>query len=210
MRYITSIGSIITLCVATMGGANAATAQYSSQLDLTDLQYPVTINNISGNAAADIVRYDLGAGWTGEMDIQLTTSSFNTFTTSIGIALTTDPNDALYDDPSAFFQLTDPTTVSSFFNDNVIGWELYSWGTPNITAGGTTDITDQFSPMLFDPNEHYYAFIAGGSVSPTTIDVDLTVSSVPVPAAVWLFGSGILGLIGMTKRKNSAAKAVLA
>ncbi len=35
-------------------------------------------------------------------------------------------------------------------------------------------------------------------------DLDLTkVSSVPVPAAVWLFGSALLGLIGFTKRKNS-------
>ncbi len=28
------------------------------------------------------------------------------------------------------------------------------------------------------------------------------VSSVPVPAAVWLFGSGLLGLIGIARRKN--------
>ncbi len=30
------------------------------------------------------------------------------------------------------------------------------------------------------------------------------VSSVPVPAAVWLFGSGLLGLIGFSKRKKTA------
>ena len=29
------------------------------------------------------------------------------------------------------------------------------------------------------------------------------VSSVPVPAAAWLFGSGLLGLIGMTRRKKA-------
>jgi hypothetical protein len=29
-------------------------------------------------------------------------------------------------------------------------------------------------------------------------------SAVPVPAAVWLFGSGLLGLIGMARRKQSA------
>lgn len=27
---------------------------------------------------------------------------------------------------------------------------------------------------------------------------------VPLPAAIWLFGSGLLGLVGMTRRKNSA------
>jgi len=29
---------------------------------------------------------------------------------------------------------------------------------------------------------------------------DITVSSVPLPAAVWLFGSGLLGLVGMSRR----------
>ncbi len=32
-------------------------------------------------------------------------------------------------------------------------------------------------------------------------DVELTTSAVPVPAAVWLFGSGLLGLIGVARRK---------
>jgi hypothetical protein len=36
-----------------------------------------------------------------------------------------------------------------------------------------------------------------------TGDCSLSVSPVPVPAAVWLFGSGLLGLIGISRRKNS-------
>lgn len=35
-------------------------------------------------------------------------------------------------------------------------------------------------------------------IMPSTV---ATVSAVPVPAAVWLFGSGLLGLIGVAKRK---------
>ena len=30
------------------------------------------------------------------------------------------------------------------------------------------------------------------------------VSAIPVPAAVWLFGSGLLGLVGMARRKKTA------
>jgi hypothetical protein len=30
----------------------------------------------------------------------------------------------------------------------------------------------------------------------------MTPSAVPVPAAVWLFGSGLLGLIGVARRKS--------
>jgi hypothetical protein len=32
---------------------------------------------------------------------------------------------------------------------------------------------------------------------------DVGSSAVPLPAAVWLFGSGLLGLIGVVKRKNT-------
>ena len=35
-------------------------------------------------------------------------------------------------------------------------------------------------------------------LSPTTINV----SAVPVPAAVWLFGSGLLGLVGVARRRS--------
>jgi hypothetical protein len=57
--------------------------------------------------------------------------------------------------------------------------------------------------LPFDPNEHYYAFVAGGSFEPTTVDIGVTVNSVPIPAAVWLFGSGVIGLIAMAKRNKA-------
>ena len=33
-------------------------------------------------------------------------------------------------------------------------------------------------------------------------DGDVALSAVPIPAAVWLFGSGLIGLIGLAKRKS--------
>lgn len=38
-----------------------------------------------------------------------------------------------------------------------------------------------------------------------TGQLTLTVSAVPVPAAVWLFGSGLLGLVGYSKRNRANA-----
>jgi hypothetical protein len=205
MKHSTPIGCLVVLCAFFIGSANAATTQFNDTLDLTNLQYPVTVGTISGDAAADILRFDVGTGWSGVMEILLTTSTYSDFTTSLGVALTTDPNDVLFNDPSPFLQLAQPNSdVTAFFNANVIDWVFYSWGTPNITAGGTSDITSIFSPPLqFNPNEHYYAFVAGGSVAPTTVDVELTVSSVPIPAAVWLFGSGVIGLVAAARRKRT-------
>jgi hypothetical protein len=36
---------------------------------------------------------------------------------------------------------------------------------------------------------------------------DADVSSVPSPAALWLFGSGLLGLIGVARRKSAIFQA---
>ena len=35
------------------------------------------------------------------------------------------------------------------------------------------------------------------------VSLDITVSAVPVPPAVWLFGSGLVGLIGVARRKTA-------
>lgn len=45
---------------------------------------------------------------------------------------------------------------------------------------------------------------SGGSrVNPTFIDGAVTVSAVPLPVALWLFGSGLFGLVGMARRKKA-------
>ena len=53
--------------------------------------------------------------------------------------------------------------------------------------------------------------LTGGSFDPTNAIWDfsavsndgynMSVATVPVPAAVWLFGSGLLGLAGIARRK---------
>ncbi|MES9833390.1 MAG: PEP-CTERM sorting domain-containing protein [Candidatus Thiodiazotropha sp. DIVDIV] len=210
MKYRIGFKWIATILTAFSCNAFSASAQYNSQLDLNNPQYSVNINGSTGNIAADIVRVDLGNSWNGEMDIQLTTGNYTTLGTTLGFALTTDPNDAMYNDPSAFLALSDPNAdVTQFFNDNVIGWEMYSWGSNYVAPNTTNNLTDQFNPMLFDPNVNYYAFIAGGSLLPTTVSLQLDVSdgsevsAVPVPAALWLFGSGLLGIISLNKRRKT-------
>ena len=40
-----------------------------------------------------------------------------------------------------------------------------------------------------------------GTMGAYPVSLDITPSAVPVPAAVWLFGSGLLGLVGVARRK---------
>jgi len=42
-----------------------------------------------------------------------------------------------------------------------------------------------------------------GGVQLTNSTYGTDVSAVPVPAAVWLFGSGLIGLVGLVKRKKT-------
>ncbi len=44
---------------------------------------------------------------------------------------------------------------------------------------------------------------ANGGYAINPVFVDETFSTIPVPAAVWLFGSGLIGLIGIAKRKKA-------
>ena len=210
MKYLGTFCCITALSLGLAMNAQAASFHYETDLDLTDLRYQATINGVTDNIAANINRFDLGSGLDGPIDVQITSGNYSGFTTSLGFALTTDPNDTLIANPDTFLQLTAPNAdVTQFFNDNVDGWVLYSWGSSNIPPSSTTNITDQLGPLFFDPNENYFAFIAGGSVAQATVSVSLDISDgndvnpVPLPAAVWFFGSGLIGLIGVSRRKRS-------
>ena len=52
-------------------------------------------------------------------------------------------------------------------------------------------------------SQHYYSASGFTDRSSATVWFDnVTVSQVPIPAAVWLFGSGLIGLIGIARRKK--------
>ena len=58
---------------------------------------------------------------------------------------------------------------------------------------------------------NYMAFVGGVAYTTQTnqaargIGGTLTITPVPVPAAVWLFGSGLAGLVGVLRRRQSKA-----
>jgi len=55
------------------------------------------------------------------------------------------------------------------------------------------------------PGNYFVSFFGFADVSaPQLGQYGIQISQVPVPAAVWLFGSGLIGLIGISRRKKSA------
>ena len=72
----------------------------------------------------------------------------------------------------------------------------------NVMSGGLSFIDDGIagSPQIDGPFPGMQVSIDIGSGNSLTV---LSVSAVPVPAAVWLFGSGLIGLVCVAKRKRS-------
>ena len=120
-------------------------------------------------------------------------------------------------------QSTSPVTISSDDgNGNVLldfsGWGATWNGIPNINLGGDSidfsdtglatvtcavDCTngdsftlDYTAHVPLDDPSNFGGVLWG-------MHLEGTVSAVPVPAAVWLFGSGLIGLIGAARRKIS-------
>mgnify|MGYP003573346088 FL=1 len=75
--------------------------------------------------------------------------------------------------------------------------------TVGVNPSGTLPLTDDGiggSPMKAGPFPLFNAKFDIMSVHVTNVDT----GEVPVPAAVWLFGSGLLGLVGVARRRKNA------
>lgn len=117
---------------------------------------------------------------------------------------------------AGFDQLT--KTANWEFSGNILGVmsdlsgqllndsnDLFASFNDYFTVGSHTGV---FNGLGFDNTSDSYSFSANlleatmRVIEPGDWIRVLTVSQVPVPAAVWLFGSGLLGLMGMRKKSN--------
>lgn len=107
--------------------------------------------------------------------------------------------------------------TSGSINNGVISLASFTTVTDVFTIGGwqldltSLSIVDQTADLLTLEGSGFLsgnAFDITGvnwtfSASAVGTSYSMTMTAVPVPAAVWLFGSGLLGLIGVARRKIS-------
>ena len=103
------------------------------------------------------------------------------------------------------------------------GWHVYNnagnfdWSTAdptydssslNYIGNATASGTDSSITKTFSLGPGLYSLVFGGNPPAGTLGSSVayqaTLSTVPVPAAVYLFGSGLIGLAGLARRKFSA------
>jgi hypothetical protein len=216
MKKNRRIGTLLGTIFLLLGAGNSAWAvDYSATLDFTAFTTPVVIptpfGNVNGTAGFDLDRYDLGNGLSGPGAITFTThNSFDPTGTLLGVLFATDPNDALFSNPTSLVGLVTPgIDVTSFLNSTVTGWTYAAYGLPP----GTTDLATLPSPLpSFTAGTHYYAFVAGGSaVNPSTsmladnsVAYTLSVTAVPEPEA-WAMMAVGLGLVALRLRRRSGS-----
>jgi len=111
-------------------------------------------------------------------------------------------------------QTTSPITVNGGSGDNLTldmsGWNV-TWNTlasiPMIQQGAAT-ISCTTGSSCSDSSNYtldaaFHVSGSGFTTVPYTLHLEGTVSSVPVPAAAWLFGSGLAGLVGIARRRKA-------
>ena len=195
-RRLKQFGAGLVVVLAGAGQAALAT-DYSGTLDFSK-----NLTNIGIEVGIDLQRFDLGSALNGSgYNVTFNAGSFNSYWTMPVVVLTTDPNEALLNDPTALAGVIASSSATTFLDNNVAGWQYYAYGNV-ITPGGTTDLNPLFGGVNFTPGIHYYAFVGGGSASTnSTLGYTLSVTAVPEPES-WAMMLAGLGLVGAIARRN--------
>jgi hypothetical protein len=113
-----------------------------------------------------------------------------------------------FDNPETIFgntgQICDPTCDTSvLLKAGMVLWDDNGFDTVFLNDGTlTTRALATSNGDAFTPLGGNWGFSPLGSISNIGANNLYLIQAVPVPAAVWLFGSGLLGLVGIARRKK--------
>jgi hypothetical protein len=155
----------------------------------------VTFND-GGSATGDIT-FDASSGSVLNWDISISGGDVSTFPAFTYTPATVQEVGIFAAGPGMSLQFfVDPSAPGGIPESRLLS--LTTDGLLTDSGGAVSLITQANTPDgFFESAECYnctpYRLIVGGSLN-----------AVPVPAAIWLFGSGLLGLVGISRRKKMA------
>jgi hypothetical protein len=77
-------------------------------------------------------------------------------------------------------------------------WLAQDYVSGAVMSSSATASSSTFASLGITPGSYVWTWGTGATADSFTLNV----GAVPVPAAAWLFGSGLLGLIGVARRKK--------
>ena len=91
------------------------------------------------------------------------------------------------------------SAVTNFFT--IDDWQL-DLTSINVNANATADVLDLAGAGLMTLSGGTAQAVNWSFTSSGLTTYNMSITAVPVPAAVWLFGSGLIGLFGVVRRKS--------
>lgn len=105
--------------------------------------------------------------------------------------------DVAGDSFNSYFAPSTPTVgqdqPNAYFAAHVAGIETGAY-----TTDGMSDLVNECDPLTVDPCIQLPSAWFGVG------DIGFPPAAIPIPASVWLFGSGLLGLVGIARRRKNA------
>ena len=169
------------------GDSNSGSTDYKTGVTLIGGSFPFT----TGTYGATFLGYE--AGHTDGLMKNDSTFLFKTQTTGSSVGDT-----ANVDVASAFYRDVNDSDDSAFLLSNLKVYSLLgSYLNSYANMSGWTS--------TFDNDSLYYVVGFGDGADDHDYDdlvIAVKANPVPIPAAVWLLGSGLLGLVGIRRRKK--------
>ncbi|MCW9014297.1 MAG: VPLPA-CTERM sorting domain-containing protein [Gammaproteobacteria bacterium] len=169
-------------------------------------QFPIA-NNSSGIAGGD-------QNSNYNIDPVSLTDTDHIYGTGFAVAEISDPDNSLSFIQMSGQSLVDITFVLDTDHTYSLTGNLFTdslgLGSASVNFNGhtSTALDDPFSfngylaAGTYNLSIDALAYIDSASRATASFDYDLQLTAVPVPAAVWLFGSGIVALVGLARRKK--------
>ena len=199
-----------------------ATLSYNTDSGIGASGLSITMPNFLGNPATfhDITLQDSGANsingqifvdWAGNFNMPLhinwdATGFFNAINVGLNVGDTISGTTLKQDtDGDGVFDTFTDVFSATPHSDALLaaqGYGSLQEGAAPLAATSSSkgvgyDINGNYAgPTPFDGVHGYFNIGSGNSLTVTGV------SAVPVPAAAWLFGSGLIGLLGVAKRKR--------
>lgn len=168
--------SAIAVLMLSAGSAHAALVNFEFT---GNVDYSLGFGGLNGGDTVTVTGvFDDSVLSGGSGTVGFASGSGNTLSVAAGSYTFTETNDALYSSSGAYLTLA--SGALSDFNYQAIS--------------GTNGAVDNFdSSATFFWSDIY---LSG------TWNTAVQMTPVPIPAALWLFGSGLLGLVGLARRKK--------